>query len=108
VPRQFADCRHGPATSTRPRFPSRAPLQVPLGLNNYRSCLNNYRPVTDVDATNTQRCIMNKNWGDKADKDLFFTLLSVKNVGVITGSEWATVGNTMRMMGYGFTNEGCR
>ena len=51
---------------------------------------------------------MNKNWGDKADKDLFFTLLSVKNVGVITGSEWATVGNTMRMMGYGFTNEGCR
>ncbi|KAH7040560.1 uncharacterized protein B0I36DRAFT_344287 [Microdochium trichocladiopsis] len=51
---------------------------------------------------------MNKNWGDRADKDLFFTILSVKNIGVITGAEWSTIGNTMRMMRYGFTNEGCR
>ncbi|KXJ97001.1 hypothetical protein Micbo1qcDRAFT_191609 [Microdochium bolleyi] len=51
---------------------------------------------------------MNKNWGDRADKDLFFTILSVKNIGVITGAEWTTIGNSMRIMGYGFTNEGCR
>ncbi|KAJ4412481.1 hypothetical protein N0V85_003695 [Neurospora sp. IMI 360204] len=51
---------------------------------------------------------MNKNWGDRADKDLFFTILNVKNIGVISGSEWITIGNTMRAMGYGFTNEGCR
>lgn len=51
---------------------------------------------------------MNKHWGDKADKDLFFTLLSIKDVGVITAPEWAIVGSAMRMMGYGFTNEGCR
>lgn len=49
-----------------------------------------------------------KNWGDKADKDLFFTILSVKNIGVISGSEWTTIGNHMRSLGYGFTNEGCR
>lgn len=52
--------------------------------------------------------IMNKNWNDRADKDLFFTILSVKNIGVISGSEWTTIGNHMRSMGYGFTNEGCR
>ncbi|KAK4155224.1 hypothetical protein C8A00DRAFT_42106 [Chaetomidium leptoderma] len=51
---------------------------------------------------------MNKNWNDRADKDLFFTILSVKNIGVISGSEWTTIGNHMRLMGYGFTNEGCR
>ncbi|KAA8628927.1 hypothetical protein SMACR_04183 [Sordaria macrospora] len=51
---------------------------------------------------------MNKNWNDRADKDLFFTILNVKNIGVISGSEWITIGNTMRAMGYGFTNEGCR
>lgn len=51
---------------------------------------------------------MNKNWNDRADKDLFFTILSVKNIGVISGSEWVTIGNHMRSMGYGFTNEGCR
>ncbi|KAF6820025.1 hypothetical protein CSOJ01_01093 [Colletotrichum sojae] len=51
---------------------------------------------------------MNKNWNDRADKDLFFTILSVKNIGVISGSEWTTIGNYMRSMGYGFTNEGCR
>ncbi|KAK4205634.1 hypothetical protein QBC40DRAFT_270545 [Triangularia verruculosa] len=51
---------------------------------------------------------MNKNWNDRADKDLFFTILSVKNIGVISGSEWTTIGNHMRSMGYGFTNEGCR
>ncbi|KAI1852669.1 hypothetical protein JX265_003158 [Neoarthrinium moseri] len=51
---------------------------------------------------------MNKNWNDRADKDLFFTILSIKNVGVISGSEWATIGNHMRGLGYGFTNEGCR
>ncbi|SPQ27459.1 640fcbc6-deb0-419d-8721-15944957a1c0 [Thermothielavioides terrestris] len=51
---------------------------------------------------------MNKNWNDKADKDLFFTILSVKNIGVISGSEWVTIGNHMRSLGYGFTNEGCR
>ncbi|ETS79506.1 hypothetical protein PFICI_09359 [Pestalotiopsis fici W106-1] len=51
---------------------------------------------------------MNKNWGDRADKDLFFTILSVKNIGVISGSEWTTIGNHMRTLGYGFTNEGCR
>ncbi|KAF4126451.1 hypothetical protein GMORB2_0187 [Geosmithia morbida] len=50
----------------------------------------------------------NKNWNDRADKDLFFTILSVKNIGVISGSEWVTIGNYMRRMGYGFTNEGCR
>ncbi|KAM4059913.1 hypothetical protein HRG_002468 [Hirsutella rhossiliensis] len=49
-----------------------------------------------------------KNWNDRADKDLFFTILSVKNIGVISGSEWATIGNHMRTLGYGFTNEGCR
>lgn len=51
---------------------------------------------------------MNKNWGDRADKDLFFTILSVKNIGVISGAEWTTIGNHMRSLGYGFTNEGCR
>ncbi|KAK6226009.1 hypothetical protein QIS74_02056 [Colletotrichum tabaci] len=50
---------------------------------------------------------MNKNWNDRADKDLFFTILSVKNIGVISGSEWTTIGNHMRTLGYGFTNEGC-
>ncbi|RGP66840.1 hypothetical protein FLONG3_8712 [Fusarium longipes] len=50
----------------------------------------------------------NKNWNDRADKDLFFTILSVKNIGVISGSEWTTIGNHMRSLGYGFTNEGCR
>lgn len=49
-----------------------------------------------------------KTWGDKADKDLFFTILSVKNIGVISGAEWTTIGNHMRTLGYGFTNEGCR
>ncbi|KAK4165042.1 hypothetical protein QBC43DRAFT_316592 [Cladorrhinum sp. PSN259] len=51
---------------------------------------------------------MNKNWNDRADKDLFFTILSVKNIGVISGQEWTTIGNHMRSIGYGFTNEGCR
>lgn len=51
---------------------------------------------------------MNKNWNDRADKDLFFTILSVKNIGVISGSEWTTIGNHMRTLGYVFTNEGCR
>ncbi|KAM0325426.1 hypothetical protein ACHAQA_007412 [Verticillium albo-atrum] len=51
---------------------------------------------------------MNKNWNDRADKDLFFTILSVKNIGIISGSEWTTIGNHMRSLGYGFTNEGCR
>ena len=51
---------------------------------------------------------MNKNWNDKADKDLFFTILNVKNIGVIGGTEWTTIGNHMRSLGYGFTNEGCR
>ncbi|KAI1800847.1 hypothetical protein F4811DRAFT_556444 [Daldinia bambusicola] len=51
---------------------------------------------------------MNKNWNDRADKDLFFTILSVKNIGVISGAEWTTIGNHMRALGYGFTNEGCR
>ncbi|EMR66642.1 hypothetical protein UCREL1_6368 [Eutypa lata UCREL1] len=51
---------------------------------------------------------MNKNWNDRADKDLFFTILSVKNIGVISGAEWTTIGNHMRSMGYNFTNEGCR
>ncbi|KAI1780531.1 hypothetical protein F4818DRAFT_9515 [Hypoxylon cercidicola] len=51
---------------------------------------------------------MNKNWNDRADKDLFFTILSVKNIGVISGAEWTTIGNYMRTLGYGFTNEGCR
>lgn len=51
---------------------------------------------------------MNKNWNDRADKDLFFTILSVKNIGVISGTEWTTIGNHMRSLGYGFTNEGCR
>ncbi|KAM5351965.1 hypothetical protein ACJ41O_004688 [Fusarium nematophilum] len=49
-----------------------------------------------------------KNWNDRADKDLFFTILSVKNIGVISGAEWTTIGNHMRSLGYGFTNEGCR
>ncbi|KAF5018883.1 hypothetical protein F66182_9131 [Fusarium sp. NRRL 66182] len=49
-----------------------------------------------------------KNWNDRADKDLFFTILSVKNIGIISGSEWTTIGNHMRSLGYGFTNEGCR
>lgn len=50
----------------------------------------------------------NKNWNDRADKDLFFTILSVKNIGIISGTEWTTIGNHMRTLGYGFTNEGCR
>ncbi|KAK3315173.1 hypothetical protein B0H66DRAFT_606076 [Apodospora peruviana] len=49
-----------------------------------------------------------KSWSDRADKDLFFTILNVKNIGVISGSEWTTIGNHMRTLGYGFTNEGCR
>lgn len=52
--------------------------------------------------------LSSKNWNDRADKDLFFTILSVKNIGVISGSEWITIGNHMRSLGYGFTNEGCR
>lgn len=52
--------------------------------------------------------IMNKSWNDRADRDLFFTILSVKAIGVISGAEWTTIGNHMRSMGYGFTNEGCR
>lgn len=51
---------------------------------------------------------MNKNWNDRADKDLFFTILSVKNIGIISGAEWTIIGNHMRSLGYGFTNEGCR
>ncbi|KAI1809492.1 hypothetical protein GGS20DRAFT_571680 [Poronia punctata] len=51
---------------------------------------------------------MNKNWNDRADKDLFFTILSVKNIGVISGAEWTNIGHHMRSIGYGFTNEGCR
>ncbi|KAH7154986.1 hypothetical protein B0J13DRAFT_544473 [Dactylonectria estremocensis] len=49
-----------------------------------------------------------KNWNDRADKELFFTILSVKNIGIISGAEWTTIGNHMRTLGYGFTNEGCR
>ncbi len=49
-----------------------------------------------------------KNWNDRADRDLFFTILSIKQIGVISGSEWSQVGNQMRGLGYGFTNEGCR
>jgi hypothetical protein len=49
-----------------------------------------------------------KNWNDRADKDLFFTILSVKNIGVISGAEWTTIGQHMRTLGYGFSNEGCR
>ncbi|KAG6029054.1 hypothetical protein E4U41_000505 [Claviceps citrina] len=49
-----------------------------------------------------------KNWNDRADRDLFFTILSVKNIGVVSGGEWSMIGNHMRCMGYGFTNEGCR
>lgn len=53
--------------------------------------------------------IMNsKNWSDRADKDLFFTILSIKNIGIISGPEWTTIGEHMRTLGYGFTNEGCR
>lgn len=50
----------------------------------------------------------NRNWNDRANKDLFFTILSVKNIGIISGVEWSTIGNHMRTLGYGFTNEGCR
>ncbi|KAG7129338.1 hypothetical protein HYQ44_000027 [Verticillium longisporum] len=49
-----------------------------------------------------------KSWNDRADRDLFFTILSIKCIGIITGPEWTSIGNSMRSMGYGFTNEGCR
>ncbi|EPE07456.1 hypothetical protein F503_08107 [Ophiostoma piceae UAMH 11346] len=49
-----------------------------------------------------------KHWNDRADRDLFFSILSVKNIGVISGAEWTVIGNDMRTLGYGFTNEGCR
>ncbi|KAG5964327.1 hypothetical protein E4U57_005401 [Claviceps arundinis] len=49
-----------------------------------------------------------KNWNDRADKDLFFTILSLKDVGLISGEEWCRIGNHMRCLGYRFTNEGCR
>ncbi|KAG6275287.1 hypothetical protein E4U47_000971 [Claviceps purpurea] len=49
-----------------------------------------------------------KNWNDRADKDLFFTILSLKDVGLISGEEWCRIGNHMRSLGYRFTNEGCR
>ena len=49
-----------------------------------------------------------KHWNDRADRDLFFTILSVKNIGIISGAEWTVIGNDMRTLGYGFTNEGCR
>ncbi|KIH94973.1 hypothetical protein SPBR_03678 [Sporothrix brasiliensis 5110] len=49
-----------------------------------------------------------KNWNDRADKDLFFTILSVKHIGVISGAEWTIIGKHMRTLGYGFSNEGCR
>ncbi|CAK7264976.1 hypothetical protein SEPCBS119000_001270 [Sporothrix epigloea] len=49
-----------------------------------------------------------KNWNTRADKDLFFTILSVKNIGIISGIEWANIGHHMRVLGYDFSNEGCR
>lgn len=49
-----------------------------------------------------------KHWSDRADRDLFFSILSVKNIGTISGSEWNVIGSDMRTLGYGFTNEGCR
>ncbi|KAG6004115.1 hypothetical protein E4U21_001386 [Claviceps maximensis] len=49
-----------------------------------------------------------KSWTDRADKDLFFIILSIKNIGIISGGEWSKIGNHMRSLGYGFTNEGCR
>ncbi|CRK20738.1 hypothetical protein BN1723_002705 [Verticillium longisporum] len=52
--------------------------------------------------------MFNKSWNDRADRDLFFTILSIKCIGIITGPEWTSIGNSMRSMGYGFTNEGCR
>ncbi|EEY19091.1 predicted protein [Verticillium alfalfae VaMs.102] len=52
--------------------------------------------------------MFSKSWTDRADRDLFFTILSVKCIGIITGPEWTSIGNSMRSMGYGFTNEGCR
>lgn len=66
-----------------------------------------HRP-TSFKAVSLLLAMNNKNWNDRADKDLFFTILSVKNIGVISGAEWTTIGNHMRTMGYGFTNEGCR
>ncbi|KAG7118092.1 hypothetical protein HYQ45_015593 [Verticillium longisporum] len=52
--------------------------------------------------------MFNKSWNDRADRDLFFTILNVKCIGIITGPEWTSIGNSMRSMDYGFTNEGCR
>ncbi|KAK3364767.1 hypothetical protein B0T24DRAFT_537125 [Lasiosphaeria ovina] len=51
---------------------------------------------------------MNRNWNDRAEKDMLFAILSVKNIGTISAAEWAAIGSHMRSMGYGFTNEGCR
>lgn len=49
-----------------------------------------------------------KNWSDRADRDLFFSILQVKDISVIGGAEWSSIGNAMRTLGYVFTNEGCR
>lgn len=71
--------------------------------------LSNYSSQSTSEVPSRSSLVeMNKNWGDRADKDLFFTILSVKNIGVISGGEWTTIGSHMRQLGYGFTNEGCR
>ncbi|KKF97280.1 hypothetical protein CFO_g405 [Ceratocystis platani] len=51
---------------------------------------------------------MNKTWTDRADRDLFLSILMVKSVGVVSGAEWSQIGALMRGQGHGFTNEGCR
>ncbi|KAL1902185.1 hypothetical protein Cpir12675_000085 [Ceratocystis pirilliformis] len=51
---------------------------------------------------------MNKTWTDRADRDLFLSILMVKSVGIVSGAEWSQIGALMRGQGHGFTNEGCR
>jgi hypothetical protein len=88
-------------------FPSSSNISLAISDDPPNSHVNLlYTPTSTVRSSRVIN--MNKNWTDKADRDLFFTILSVKNIGVISGSEWATIGTHMRSLGYGFTNEGCR
>ncbi|CAK7267512.1 hypothetical protein SEPCBS57363_002627 [Sporothrix epigloea] len=49
-----------------------------------------------------------KIWNTCAEKDLFLTILSMKDIGVISRAEWVTIGRHMQILGHNFSNEGCR
>jgi hypothetical protein len=57
---------------------------------------------------NNTEMVYNKAWTERADCDLLYTIITVKNLGIISGVDWSEIGAIMRSMGYWFTNEGCR